>query len=185
MESLSITLYHDLSSESVRVKKFLDNTNISYIEIFSDSDANWYLPFIFIGGGHYRINGIEEIKKTLVDELKKYKKEFYSSLIYDRNIISSESEMWLLESLFSEDVVITALLDFNKKVSAELINHLFDKSEMIFFADKNKTVLTSSKSELFSLHFSDLSEVKKDSLLIDFTLKQLEEAKEKGIAKLK
>ena len=175
-----VTLWHDLSTESIDAKNVLDIISIPYTGIFSEPGANWYLPFIFIGNNSYRIKGLEEIKGFAIEEVKKNKLTFYSQIKIDSSYITSSKDIWMLESLFGEETVIEKLFDSQKIISDTFIKELFQNSQLKFFINTVRSILSSSNSELMENQFIGLKEIDVEEFINNFSIQQLEEAKEKG-----
>lgn len=180
-----ITLFHDLSTESTEAKNVLNIFSIPYTGIFSDPEANWYLPFMFIGKNSHRIKGLEQIKRFAIEEVKKNKPFFYSGVNYSNDYVTSEKDIWMFESLFGEEELIQDLLKSEKILNNFLVESLFKNSQLKFFTNKDKTILTSVNSELLETYFDKLTEVDYKFCLEKFSIQQLEEAKERGHIKIK
>lgn len=177
-KTLKATLYYDTSSESNQAREILDTYQISYRGIYSNPDSNWNLPFIFIKNKSPRIKGIKEIENFAEEE-------FRTNIRFEDtgSYIKSIKDLWILDSLFGKSEIRKFIIQNNKCITKASIDTLFQKHPLKFYIDSNKSVLSSSKSELLELHYGKLVEIDGIDALKYFEIKKIEEAKEKGYAK--
>jgi hypothetical protein len=181
-----VTLFHDDTMESIDAKQLMDTSNISYTGIFSKKEANWAMPFIFTDANAYRIKGLKEISAFAVDEIRKNTDVFYETRVqYQSSYISNASEMWLLESLCGEERVIAAILHSKQAIITDkLIIEIMTDCGIVYFTDANNKILASINTPLIRSFYGTLQEKSAAECLNQFTLQQLEEAKEKQYVKL-
>ncbi len=103
-------------------------------------------------------------------------------LIPSKYIIDSE-EFWKLRFLLGS-VYLSSKLNDIIELSENSINDLFDNSKYKFFIDNQKSILTSSDSELMRTKFGNLTELSMIETLKAVGIDKMIEAKEKGYTEI-
>ncbi len=104
-------------------------------------------------------------------------------IIPSRHLIDKD-DFWKIKSVVGTET----LLEFTKQVTLfneENIEMLFNKMTDVYFIDAKKNILASAETELLTLGFGKLQEIKAFDALKAFTIDKLEEAKEKGYTEIK